>query len=160
MGKRIGLCLLTITIAVSLILPTVRADEITIADGDEFRKTYTLKEGDIIKWDFEVVEGPNIDFWIEDSDGTEYAPRNQAKQDDGEFAVPKDGKWTVVLENDDGDSANVEYDIDIERVPFLPSWLFWVVLVLVLLTVIATVLTTKRPARPPQYPPQEPPKES
>lgn len=159
MGKRIGLSIALIVIAVSLILPTVRADERELEPEEKYEKTYTLREGDVIKWDFEVVEGPNINFRIEDSDGTEHASRNETKRDDGEFAVPEDGKWTVIMENDHNDSITVEYDFDIERVPFLPSWLLWVVLALVLLAIVATVLTTKRPARPPQYPLQ-PPKES
>lgn len=150
MGKRIGLTIALIAIAVSLVLPTVRADKTTIAHGDQHEKTYTLKEGDIIKWDFEVTEGTNIDFWIEDSDEARYGFLDEADQDKDQFAVPKDGKWTVVMMNDHPQSVEVEYDIDIERVPFLPSWLFWVVLILVLLAIIATVLTTKRPARPPQ----------
>jgi hypothetical protein len=160
MGKRIGLSILLIAIAVSLILPTVRADKTTIADGDQHEKTYTLKEGDIIKWDFEVIEGPNIDFRIEDSDENEHFSLNNAEQDDDQFAVPEDGKWTVIMKNDHpSQSVEVEYDIDIERVPFLPSWLIWVVLILVLLVIIGTVLTTRRPSRPPQYPPQQPPTE-
>lgn len=146
--------LVLIAFSVSLMLPATVQAETTILGPDSYHnKTYSLNKGDVLNWNWHVEGSGDIDFWIEDGDGTKHFSLYNATQSDSWLTIPEDGDWMCVLRNDatTGPSVTVEYDIDIvpvsEAEDFLTTLIWGFVLVgtimLILIVLVAWVLLRK-----------------
>lgn len=134
---------LIITIVIlSMISVVVHAETATIGQDSRHNETYTLSEGDVIIWDWEVAGEGNIDFWIEDSDGEKYNTLEDAEQSDGRFTVPESGEWTVQLHNDDNEPVTLNYEIEIEYGDDFRDFLYSIIWVFLIFGVISVILIT------------------
>jgi hypothetical protein len=90
-----------------------------ISAGSTQYLTYTLESGDEIIWDWHVVTSrENIDFWIENTQGTKYSYQKGLTSWASSFTVPTSGTWCVQWYNDNLlFPVTVEYDVSIYHPP-------------------------------------------
>lgn len=152
--------LVVIAIGVFVMLPgAVRAETTVLGPDSYHNKTHSLKEGDVLNWNWHVEGDGDVDFWVEDGEGTKHFSLYNATQSDSWLIIPEDGDWTYVFRNDavTGPAVTVEYDVDIvpesEAEEFL-STLIWGfalvgVIMLILIVMVAWVLLRReRPEKP------------
>ncbi len=163
-GKsRLGLCVVIAT-AVALMLPAVvQGPTKTLGPESDFKWTYTLNKGDVLSWNWQIQGSGDIDFWVEDSQGTRYFDQKNVTDADGWLTIPADGDYTIGMINDatSGPSIEIEYDIDItpvgEATEFLSGLMltFIVLGIVVFVVIILIVWAVTRKGKPDQ--PKSPP---
>lgn len=141
MGRGHSMILIASAIMVmAIMLPTVvRADVLMIRPEAGHTKTYNLNQGDVISWDWKIIGDVNVDFWIEDGEGTIYRFVGNATRDSGSFVTPKGGEWHVKFYNDSPDPAGAVINYTIRINP--PSnGLVWMVLAIGTIIVVVVVV--------------------
>lgn len=153
-----------LAVGTSLMLPpSVQAESAILGPDSYHQKTYTLDKGDLIDWNWEVTGEGDLDFWIEDSQGTRHGYLDDVKSSNSWFTVPSDGNWTFTLHNDETSLLSVNVDIDVEIIPVseaedvltLLIWGFTIVGIMVIVIIIVVVWILANKGRPEQ--PQSPP---
>ncbi len=156
------IAMMLVGIAILLTLPgIVQAETTNLGPGSYHNQTHTLNKGDVLNWNWHVSGSGNVDFWIEDSDGTKHFSLYNATESDSWLTIPEDGDWMYVFRNDapSGPSVTVEYDIDIVPVSEaedLLSTLVWgfmlvgIIILILIITITWVLLRKERSKNPPQ----------
>lgn len=94
-----------------------------------------------------MVNDRNIDFWIQDSEGTRYLEVYNANSSRGSFEVPTDGSWTVVFYNDDFYSVILDYTITIDTFGGSTLLLTLILVILIVVIVLMVMMLQKKKAK-------------
>lgn len=161
--KKIAVFLAVLALALIVLPSCVQADTRILNSYEEFHETFILTDDDVIKWNWAVTSGGDVDFWIEDLLGTRYNEMDNVVTSNDEFTVPEGGFWEIHIYNDGLDTVTLEYEFstesqiaeDLFMVLLLPI-IIGVVVLVVIIVIVVVLLMKKKPAQPPQYPPQQP----
>jgi hypothetical protein len=125
----------------------VQASQVTVGPDNGHVEIYELDGGDDIIWEWEVVNDRNIDFWIQDSQGTRHLEVYNATSSRGSFEVPTDGTWTVVFHNDDFYSSIVDYTITVDTFGGSVFYLTLILVILIVVIILLVVMLQKKKER-------------
>lgn len=123
-----------------MMLPTVvRADIMMLRPEAVSTKTYYLDQGDVITWDWKLIGEGNVDFWIEDGEGTRYRFVDNATKGSGSFVAPSSGEWSVKFYNDSPDPAGATISYTITIGPPLNGFVWTAAIIGIILIMVAVV---------------------
>lgn len=162
--KKMAVFLAMLVIALITLPAGVQAPTRILSSYEEFHETFILTDDDVIKWNWGVTSGGDVDFWIEDLLGTRYNEMDDVVTSNDNFKVPEGGIWEIHIYNDGLDTVTLDYEFSTESgiaedlflAFLLPIIIGVVVLVVIIIVIIVLLVTKKKPAQPPQYPPQQP----
>lgn len=136
-----------------LILPqSVLAETITLDSGSLHSKTYELRKGDTISWDWKVPGEGYVDFWIADSEGNKYNEIQTQDESSGSFEVPESGTWNVFIKNNGFNKVTIDFEVSVNEGRYFPFLLIILPIIIVIVVLMILLMTKKKME---QLPPKE-----
>jgi hypothetical protein len=154
MRKRISLKFLVLVIIITLLALSfeVTAPTESIGPSSQFQEIRDLESGDIIVWEWEVRDGGNLDFWIEDEERTRHFEVLNTTSSKGSYEVSEGGKWKAVFYNDDFYSETLDYTITIESEGKSDTTMYLILIInlIVIIVILMVMISRKKNVEPPK----------
>lgn len=147
MRKRIGLKFLGFVIIITLLALSfeVIAPTESVGPSSRYEETRDLGSGDVIVWEWKVIEEGNLDFWIEDEEKTRQVELLNATSSTGSFEVPERGNWKFVFYNDDFYAVTLDFTITIDSGGESDTTMFLIlIIILIIIIVLLAVMNSKK----------------
>lgn len=124
----------------------------SVGPSSRYEETYDLKSGDVITWEWEVIEEGNLDFWIEDEEKTRHLEALNATSYKGLFEVPESGSWKVVFYNDDFYAVTLDFTIteDSAGESDTTMFLLLIIILVVVIVLLMLMINKKKYNEPPE----------
>jgi hypothetical protein len=136
-----------------LIMPqSVLAETVVLDPGSLHSKSYELRRGDTISWDWKIPGEGYVDFWIVDGVGNKYNEIQTQDESSGSFKVPETGSWSVIIENNGFNKVTIDFDVSVDKGS---SFSLFIILNLVIIIVVILILIVLMKKKREQMPPKE-----
>lgn len=136
-----------------LILPqSVFAETVVLDPDSHHTKTYELRKGDTISWNWKVQGEGYVDFWIVDGEGNKYNEIQTQDESSGSFEASNSGSWSVVIKNNGQYTVQIDYDVSVDKGS---SFSLLIIINLVIIIVVIMLLFVLMKKKKAQLPPKE-----
>jgi hypothetical protein len=131
---------------------SVMAENITLDPDSSHSKSYELRKGDTISWDWKIPGEGYVDFWIVDELGNKYNEIQSQDASSGSFEVPESGAWSVVIKNNGQYTVTIDYKVSVDKGGSFSIFIILNIVIIIVVLILLFVMMKKKRA---QLPPKE-----